>query len=228
MSVISICRLGLPLNIQKQYVDICITYNSTINIFINISSKIKVMVNISCGTDSSCPYSYECIDNLCQHTQIFPISGIEIAVFCFFPFASAICNTSGNSFGEFKVLLLMDILNYSQERATILCYPLVLGTALYNVIRLIFKRHPYKSTSIVDYNLVMIIIPNVLYGSTIGSLVNNLMPNILADSLIICLLVAFSIKFFFKLKTLIQTAKEHELKRESHNLDDNKQVSINE
>lgn len=68
----------------------------------------------------------------------------------------------------------------------------------------------------------MIIIPNVLYGSTIGSLVNNLMPNILADSLIICLLVAFSIKFFFKLKSLIQTAKEHELKKGSHNLYDNK------
>lgn len=113
MNIISIYLSDLLLNIQKQYVDIYKTYNLTLNIFIDISNKIKIMANISCGTDGSCPYSYECIDNLCQHAQIFPISGIEIAVFCFFPFASAICNTSGNSFGEFKVLLLMDILNYS-------------------------------------------------------------------------------------------------------------------
>lgn len=93
--------------------------------------------HIECSPDGSCPYQYSCQDNYCVHQPIFPISGYPIAIYCLFPFASAICNTSGNSFGEFKVLLLMVALNYSEEHATILAYPLVLGTALYNIIRLI-------------------------------------------------------------------------------------------
>ena len=88
------------------------------------------------------------------------------------PFASAICNTSGNSWGQFKVLLLMDALNYSEAAATTLSYPLILGTALYNFINLIMRRHPSRNTSLVDYNIVSILIPNVLYGSTVGSIVN--------------------------------------------------------
>jgi uncharacterized membrane protein YfcA len=102
------------------------------------------------------------------------------------------------------VLLLMDALNYSESAGTTYCYPLVLGTALYNFIRLIFSRHPTKETSLVDYNIVAILIPNVLYGSTIGSLLNNFVPPIVADSLIIVILSAFSVKFFLKLRGLIQ------------------------
>lgn len=170
------------------------------------------MPNIACGENGWCPYEYSCSNNLCVHNSAYPVSGYPIFIYCLYPIASAICNTSGNSFGEFKVLLLMDTLDYSESEATTLCYPLILGTALYNVIHLIFKRHPYKPTSLVDYNIVMIIIPCVLYGSTIGSLINNFIPPIVADCLIIVLLVAFSTKFFLRLRGLFKKAKEEEAK----------------
>jgi uncharacterized membrane protein YfcA len=98
----------------------------------------------------------------------------------------------------------MVALNYSEEHATILSYPLVLGTALYNIIRLVMQRHPYKKTSLVDYNIVIVIIPCVLYGSTIGSLVNDLIPPIVADALILVLLTVFSIKFFLRLRLIME------------------------
>ena len=65
------------------------------------------------------------------------------------------------------------------------------------------RRHPSKNTSLVDYNIVSIIIPNVLYGSTIGSLLNNFIPPVIADALIILILGLFCIKFFFKLRSII-------------------------
>ena len=71
------------------------------------------MVHIDCQPDGSCPYQYSCVDQACVHDPVFPINGYPIAIYAFFPFASAICNLSGNSFGEFKILLLMDALNYS-------------------------------------------------------------------------------------------------------------------
>lgn len=92
----------------------------------------------------------------------------------------------------------MDMLDYSESSATVLCYPLIVGTALYNFINLILKRHPYKDTSIVDYNIIIIIIPNILYGSTIGALVNKFIPPIIADCLIIVILGCFSVKFFVR------------------------------
>lgn len=94
--------------------------------------------------------------------------------------------------------MLMDILNYQENEATVLTYPLITGTALFNFFDLIFKRHPSRNTSLVDYNVVLIIIPNILFGSTIGSLVNKFIPPIVADSIIIPIMMAFSIKFFLR------------------------------
>lgn len=96
------------------------------------------------------------------------------------------------------MIFLMDLLDYTESAATVLTYPLTVGTALFNFINLIFRRHPSKPTSVVDYNIVMIIIPSVLYGSTIGALTNKFVPPIIADSLIILILASFSVKFFLR------------------------------
>jgi uncharacterized membrane protein YfcA len=92
----------------------------------------------------------------------------------------------------------MDLLDYTESGATVLTYPLTVGTALFNFITLLFRRHPNKDTSAVDFNIVMVIIPSVLFGSTIGALVNKFIPPIIADMLIIFILGAFSVKFFLR------------------------------
>lgn len=94
--------------------------------------------------------------------------------------------------------MLMDLLNYQENHATTLAYPLITGTALFNIFDLIFKRHPSRNTSLIDYNVVLIIIPNILFGSTIGSLVNKFIPPIVADSIIIPIMIGFSVKFYLR------------------------------
>ena len=171
------------------------------------------MTNINCAPDGSCPYQYYCQNNLCYHETVFPIEPYPLFIYILFPFASAVCNISGNSMGQFKVLLLMDALNYSEEESTVLCYPLIVGPALYNFLSLIPKRHPSKNTSIVDYNMVAIILPSSLYGSIFGAIVNKLIPPIVADILIILILAFFSVRFFLKFRDLVveQRQKEQEL-----------------
>ena len=72
------------------------------------------MVYVQCQPDGSCPYEYFCNpQNQCQHNPVFPLQTYPILIYCLIPLTSAICNTSGNSWGQFKVLLLMDALNYS-------------------------------------------------------------------------------------------------------------------
>ena len=59
----------------------------------------------------------------------------------------------------------------------------------------------------VDYNIVSIIIPNVLYGSMVGASINRFLPPIVADLFIVALLSFFCYKFVFKIKKLISDAK---------------------
>ena len=92
----------------------------------------------------------------------------------------------------------MDLLNYSENAATILTYPLTTGTGLFNFFLLIPKRHPKKNTSLVDYNLIMVLIPNILYGSTLGALVNNFIPPLAADIILMPILAGFAVKFFLR------------------------------
>lgn len=157
-------------------------------------------MSVECGIDGSCPLLYECItsSNTCEHLPVFPLTTYPIIIYCFFPICSAICNLSGNSFGEYKVLMLMDLLNYQANEATIVAYPLITGTALFNFFTLIPKRHPTKNTSLVDYNIVMVLIPNILFGSTIGALVNKFIPAVVSDAIILPIMAAYSVKFFLR------------------------------
>ena len=155
-----------------------------------------------CRDDGTCPFLYQCSEasNNCEHLNVFPLTTYPIIIYCLFPLCSAMCNMSGNSFGEYKVILLMDLLNYQANQATILTYPLITGTALFNAISLIFKRHPDKNTSLIDYNIIMVLLPNNLFGSAIGGLVNKFIPPIVSDSLCLALMIAFSIKVFIRYK----------------------------
>ena len=85
-----------------------------------------------------------------------------------------------------------------------------------------FRRHPTKNTTLVDYNIVMIIIPSVLFGSTVGTILNDILPPVVANILITILLAMFSIKFFCKLRSLIQEDEEKE-KKEAESMEEIKQ-----
>lgn len=68
---------------------------------------------------------------------------------------------------------------------------------------------------------MLIIIPNILFGSTIGSLVNKFIPPIVADSLIIPIMIGFSIKFFMRFRGFKKQQEEQE-RKEREGLDSTK------
>lgn len=157
------------------------------------------MSSFPCRHDADCPFLYHCTDNLtCAHLPVFPLTLYPVIIYSIFPICSAVCNLSGNSFGEYKVLLIMDLLNYEANEATTLTYPLITGTAIFNFFVLIFKRHPTKLTSLIDYNIAMVLIPNNLFGSMLGGLTNKFLPPVVSDAIILPVMIAFSVKFFLR------------------------------
>lgn len=73
--------------------------------------------------------------------------------------------------GLLKVTLLMNLLRYNSTESTALIQPMVAGSALSNILNVLFKRHPKLNTSLIDYDVILLIIPCSLLGSTVGSFV---------------------------------------------------------
>lgn len=154
-------------------------------------------MSLSCVTVADCPFLYDCIALECVHKPIFPLSVYTGFVYFLLTIGVMLTNVGGVSAGIYKIPILMDMLNYSVDQANYLSYPIVTGASLANFILLIPKRHQTRCTSLVDYNLVLILIPSVIFGSTIGVIVVKLIPIIYQDSLLIIIFVLFTI-FFVK------------------------------
>ena len=123
------------------------------------------------------------------------------------PIASGIVNMTGNSLGVFKVLLLVNLLRYSVADSTHLIQPMVAGAALPNFFNIIMKKHPKRSASLVDYNIVFILIPCCLLGSTIGSFIQKFIPELFQDILISVFYLYFGRRFIKKLRNLKKTGE---------------------
>jgi hypothetical protein len=87
------------------------------------------------------------------------------------PIGAGIVNIVGKSFGLFKVSILMILLRFDNSSSTAIIQPLVAGSAFSNVVNVIFKRHPFRNTSLIDFNIILATLPCNLLGSTLGSLI---------------------------------------------------------
>lgn len=151
-----------------------------------------------CVTDDDCSWLYECDSNYCTHIPIFPSTFYPYIIYALIPLASGLVNLTGNSMGIFKVLILMNLLRYDVSYSTSLVQPMVAGTALSNFISLLPKKHPSKPTSLVSFNLVYILIPACLFGSTLGALTHLFIPEIVQDVLIVLVFTYFVYGFIRK------------------------------
>jgi hypothetical protein len=66
----------------------------------------------SCIDSQECEFLYNCVEGICQHSDIFPLSAYTIFIYIVTGLAAALCNVSGGSMGLFKMLLLVIALNY--------------------------------------------------------------------------------------------------------------------
>jgi len=156
---------------------------------------------MNCALDTDCPFMYYCSDKLsCEHNPIFPLTWYPILIYILFPIGCGLVNISGKSMGILKVLLLMNLLRYNTSDSTTLIQPMVAGAALFNIIHVIWKKHPFRKTTVIDYDIILIIIPSSLLGSTQGAIFENFIPEIIKDFLTIGFFAFFSYQFYQKAK----------------------------
>ena len=83
-------------------------------------------------------------------------------------------------------------------------YPIIFGGGLINFILLLFKRHKDGNT-IVDYTIVLILIPSQILGVVLGNIFTKLASIFILDSLTViffaCLGIVMIRKFIKDFKT---------------------------
>jgi uncharacterized membrane protein YfcA len=106
--------------------------------------------------------------------------------------------------GLFKVLIVIAILNYQGVQATMVSQALIVGTSLPNYFSMLARKHPILPTSLVNFNLVYILVPCCLLGSTLGSLLAEFIPNLIQQILTFIVFSYFAWGFYQKYKKIKQ------------------------
>ena len=78
----------------------------------------------------------------------------------------------------------------------------MVGAAIPNFISIIFKKHPLRNASIVNYHLLNVIIPCSLLGSILGGIIQTLIPKIAEILLLVLTFGYFGIIFFKKFRNI--------------------------
>lgn len=127
---------------------------------------------------------------------MFPLQLYACIIYFLIPFTITVCNIGGLSGGIFKVVMLMDLLNYPISEATTLAYSMITGGAFANFLLLIPRRHPSMNAPLVDHQLVFLLLPCILTGTTVGVIIGKSLNDLTQDILVVVVCLYFSWKYF--------------------------------
>jgi hypothetical protein len=98
---------------------------------------------------------------------MFPPQALEIIAWIFLPILVGVASVGGSGGGQAKVPILIILLNYSQQYATFLTYPILAGAAIANFFLLIPQRYPSEiiKKPLVDYSLTLILNGPLIFGA---------------------------------------------------------------
>ncbi len=133
---------------------------------------------------------------------MFPLSIKTAFIYLIIPFACGLANSTGHSMGLFKVLIVITILNYQGIQATMITQALIVGAALPNYFSILVRKHPILPTSLVNFNLVFILVPCTLLGSTLGSLITEFIPNLIQQIMTFFAYSFFAWQFYQKYRKI--------------------------
>ncbi|CAE7213751.1 unnamed protein product [Symbiodinium pilosum] len=135
----------------------------------------------------------------CVHKPLFgnPAGADFAAAFLFF-LISGLALSAGIGGGGLYVPLLMIILGFQVHEATAISQPCLAGGAASALVYNLRQRHPSGRKPMIDYDLVLIMGPNLLVGAMVGSFLNFSLPSWLILVMLVAILCHSAFKTFKK------------------------------
>lgn len=95
------------------------------------------------------------------------------------------------------------MLNYSNKESTVYIYPILLGMKISDFLVTHKLKNPsFPKKPLIDFDLTLILQPNVLLGASIGVLVNMTLANFLIIIAFVIFLTYSSFKAFLNVKKI--------------------------
>jgi len=119
----------------------------------------------------------------------------------------ALSNVSGIGGGGIIIPVTMTCFQFSTKEAIALSGFMILAGALARFLYNYNDLHPEKNAVIIDYNLVIVMLPLVLVGSFMGVVINIMMPGIILSGCLTIILITLALQSLFKANAIY--AKEN-------------------
>jgi uncharacterized membrane protein YfcA len=137
---------------------------------------------------------------MCEHKGVFPLEQVEFFGLIIVLVILVLANVAGLGGGGIIIPILMAMFGFSTKEAIALGSVLILSSSLVRFILQVEERHPLKEATVVDYNIVIVMLPMVMLGSFMGVIVNIALPNIILSGLLTTIVTVIAYRGF-------QTAK---------------------
>ena len=118
-----------------------------------------------------------------------PPNGLEIGGIIILPLLLGFANNGGIGGGGLIIPICIAMFGFTTIKAMALSNATIFASAAVRYFGFsIFEKNSEKSTTIIDYNLVAIMIPMVLVGSFVGTIISNLLPEAVLTIILVILL----------------------------------------
>lgn len=137
------------------------------------------------------------MSGVCKHKSYFPITTKEIIGSILIIIGSALSNAGGIGGGGLLVPILILYLNFTTKEAIPISKLMILTGSLTAFIMGIHNKNPFRDATAIDYNIVIILVPLVLFGTMIGVTLNKIFPPWM---ILVCLTIILMINTYKTIK----------------------------
>lgn len=144
-----------------------------------------------CVVNDDCEVLNYCILNECHHKRYFPPTQKELVGSLMIFFASALTNAAGIGGGGMMAPITSFFLKFTHYESVFIAKLMILSGSITALLLGIRKRRPYKEKSAIEFNLVILLVPINLFGTTLGVIIDQFLPTIMTY-LLLSLFIGFN------------------------------------
>lgn len=135
-------------------------------------------IHYNCTVDANCTKFNVCNNSTlqCQHKKFFPLSGSEMIGLFTISAGSALSNAGGIGGGGLLIPILLILLGFVAHEAIPISKLMIFTGALTAYLLGFRQKHPTRDAITIDYNIPLVLVPFLLFGTMVGVTLNKVCP----------------------------------------------------
>ena len=110
----------------------------------------------------------------------------------------ALANVGGIGGGGLIIPIIMSLFTFTTKEAIAISGFTIFTGSVARFLYSWHQRHPEKDATLIDYGIVIVMMPLVLVGSFVGVLLNIMLPPVILSSILTVILVLLTLQSFYK------------------------------